>query len=454
MTKLLARLEMMFMVVALILYSGGPLNLILSGGYSQGDRQVAEPDFAILRLIYMLTYLVVGCLALIRIKRVLAILSKDWFIVPLVGFVVLSYFWSAIPSVTMSQGIALVGTTLTGIYLATRYTPREQLKILGWVLGAIIVMSLIFALLPPRWGVMGGVHAGAWRGIYIHKNSFGRAMALCSITFLLLASDPRSKRFLCWLGCALSVGMLILSTSTTALLNLINLILLVGVFQIFRWHYRTRVVALIVSILTVSGTIYLLTHNLEPLLASFGKDMTLTGRTDLWPHVVDMIRQRPWFGYGYGAFWRDWDSDGATIWRAVGWTPPHSHNGFLDMMLHIGIIGFAIFAIGYLYIYLKGIFLLTRTRTPEGMWPLVFLSFMVLFSLSENTFLGRNNIYWVLYVASVLSVQAMHRYELRSSQSELMTASYPYAGYSVSSLSSQGYHVSDPDPTSSDRVNA
>ena len=39
--------------------------------------------------------------------------------------------------------------------------------------------------------------------------------------------------------------------------------------------------------------------------------MTLTGRTELWATVIEMIREHPWFGYGYSGFWLGWDGESA-----------------------------------------------------------------------------------------------------------------------------------------------
>jgi hypothetical protein len=38
------------------------------------------------------------------------------------------------------------------------------------------------------------------------------------------------------------------------------------------------------------------------VLDLLGKDQTLTGRTDLWPLVIDSIAERPMLDWGYRAF--------------------------------------------------------------------------------------------------------------------------------------------------------
>ena len=47
---------------------------------------------------------------------------------------------------------------------------------------------------------------------------------------------------------------------------------------------------------------YLVTH-VPTVTAITGKDMTLTGRLQLWVFSILMALRRPWLGYGLGAFW-------------------------------------------------------------------------------------------------------------------------------------------------------
>ena len=43
--------------------------------------------------------------------------------------------------------------------------------------------------------------------------------------------------------------------------------------------------------------------NADFIFDLFGKDQTLTGRTLIWPYVIDDISERPILGWGFHAFW-------------------------------------------------------------------------------------------------------------------------------------------------------
>ncbi|MFQ3615824.1 MAG: O-antigen ligase [Cyanobacteriota bacterium] len=404
MKKPLVFAEQAFTAIALLLHTGGPLNVILSGGYSQGDKQIAEPDFGLTRNLYLLTYLVVFCLLTIRWRKVLYVLQRDRYIWAILALVLLSFFWSEIPGRTLSRSFSFTGSTLLGVYFATRYTVKQQLQLLGWTFGLVVGLSLGYALLLPKYGIMGGVHAGAWRGIYTHKNNFGKMMTLSSIVFTLLLLDGQKQRLWFSLGLGLSVMMLLLSTSKGALVNVVAMWLAIAVCRLFRLQYHLLVISLGSIAIAAGGASLWLVDNLESIVVDvLGKDLTLTGRTDLWMSVLEMIKQRPWLGYGYQAFWDGLNGPSAVVWRAEAWKVPDAHNGFLDLLLQLGIVGMVVFLVGYFANAMGSIIRLRRMTGSEFIWPVPFLIFMILSNLPETSLMRANDIFWVLYVAIALS---------------------------------------------------
>ncbi|NEO96346.1 MAG: O-antigen ligase family protein, partial [Moorea sp. SIO3G5] len=282
MRKLLAFFEPIFTTVSLVLYSGGVLTVILSGGRSEGDV-IQEFDSSLSRLLFVLIYLVTFFLLALRWKKVLYVLSKDRWLSLLVGIAVISVFWSSEPTTTINRAVALIGTTLFGVYLASRYTIKEQLEMLGWAFGVAILLSFMFIVALPKYGIMGGVHAGTWRGIYVHKNVLGKVMVPSAVVFLLLAIRGKKNNLLFWGGFGFSVILLLFTTSKTALVSLIIMLLSLYLYRMLRWRYDL-LIPTIFAMTTFGGSVLIwLLDNADALLGAIGKDATLTGRTELWP---------------------------------------------------------------------------------------------------------------------------------------------------------------------------
>jgi exopolysaccharide production protein ExoQ len=152
-----------------------------------------------------------------------------------------------------------------------------------------------------------------------------------------------------------------------------------------RWSMRWTLVLVGVGILAwvvavmvaVNGA-----HPIEPVLNGIYTYATLdttsetttslTGRTSLWDALYAYLQERPWTGYGFGAFWNP--EFLAQIWSIIPWHPPVAHDGFLDEVLGTGLIGSALLLLAW------GMGTLIAIRRSDYFGALVALG-MVLFLL-------------------------------------------------------------------------
>jgi exopolysaccharide production protein ExoQ len=405
MGPILRLLEYGFTVASLVLYMGGILFVLISGGANQSDVAVTY-DTSLFRLSFIVIYLITAGLLLLRWKQALYTLAREPLIPALVMLVFASTFWSSLPSRTLIDSITLAGSTLFGLYLATRYTLKQQLGLICWAFGIGVVLSFPFAILLPAYGKMGGLHAGAWRGVYTHKNGLGASMVSSTMAFIILAFQYPRQQWLAWIGVILSLVLLVLSRSTAALINVTLIISAITVLKIVRWRYRSLIIAIMSLVLFLEITVILLVGNAETIADVLGKDLTLTGRTVLWSAVWEMIQKQPWLGYGYGAFWdvRSAGSQAAQIWLATGWKMNHPHNGFLALWLDIGLVGLVLFLLIFIQGFYRSLVLVRLDHNAAPFLPVVTLFFLVISNLGESALLESNSFPWVFFVCLTLTV--------------------------------------------------
>lgn len=407
MNKKLEIAEWIFTIISIVIYSGGPLPLILSQGFGEGmvDPTPDPTDYSKMIALFFLNYVVSFLLLILRWKKSLYVIKKEWTIWLLIGIAVASVMWSFIPKLTPNRSIALAGSTMFGFYIATRYSIRDQLKLLSWTFATIIVLSLLMVIVIPTYGTMSyGIHAGSWRGIYTHKNWLGRVMTISGIVFLILAMDEKHQRWRYWIGLGCSFGLLVLSKSSGAILNCVTIFSIIPIYSVFRWR-SLIMMPMITGIIIMSSSFLLwFNENSTALLGSIGKDATLTGRTDMWPYMIDMIAKQPWLGYGYNGFWHDWDSPGAVVWYAAKWTAPNAHNGVIDLLLQLGLLGTMVFAIGFGVSLIRGVSWLRVDKSWLSFWPILYLTHLTLSNVSESFLLNFNDLSWVLYVSVAFSL--------------------------------------------------
>ena len=403
MKNLLLLTEKIFTVVSLLNYLGGPLALILSGGENEGEGTEVT-GYVVIQAIFFLNYAVSVGLLILRWKQVVYVIKRDRFNQILLAIVVLSYFWSAAPSVTLVRSIALIGTNLFGLYFATRYSLKDQLHLLAWTFWIAIVLSLVFAIALPKYGVMSGLHAGKWRGIFTHKNALGKSMVLSSLVFLLIALGEKKNKLFWWCGLGCSIFILLMAKSSSANVTLLIIGLMFSIVRAVRLPYLLMLPT-IISIGMIGVILNLwLADNATALLGSIGKDATLTGRSDLWPAVLDKIWERPWFGYGFSGFWGDNKSESAYVWRVTGWDPPNAHNGMLDIWLDLGLFGLSIYSIGFVVAIIGGLNWVRRNHSFDAFWPVMYLLYFWFSHQTESAFLRQNDIYWLLYIVVTFSL--------------------------------------------------
>ncbi|NJL64251.1 MAG: O-antigen ligase family protein [Methylacidiphilales bacterium] len=367
-------------------------------------------------ILFLGIYAVTCLLIFLQWNSFVRVATQNIWIWLVVAIAIASMYWTVAPDITSRRSILLLGTSLFGVYMAMRFTLREQLQLLAVALGLVAVMSCVFAIALPFYGTMtvqeGGIHAGAWRGVMTHKNIFGRLMVLSNLVFLFVALgkpiSPVSKgswQSLAWVLYGLSVALIVLSTSKTALISFIVLTIILLLYRSWRLNYSQLIPLTIAVILVLGSAAILVFDNINVIAGAVGRDLTLTGRTDIWQVMLDKLADRPLTGYGFNAFWRDWDSPlTADVWRILAWECPYGHNGFMDLLVELGIIALIAFIVSYITAFIKGVNLLRSTRNIEGIWHLMFLTLMLIYNISESTLVTTNSIFWILYVSTVFSL--------------------------------------------------
>ena len=93
----------------------------------------------------------------------------------------------------------------------------------------------------------------------------------------------------------------------------------------------------------------------------------MTGRTVIWKSVLRFAADRRWLGYGFDVFWSH------VRWAAGDL--PSAHNGYLDLLLAMGVVGLLIFVGGFLTVGSRACWLFREDEVRGAKWPLFILLF-------------------------------------------------------------------------------
>jgi exopolysaccharide production protein ExoQ len=404
-TKILRGLEKCFITLSLFLSSGALLTLLVLHG--QDKAETAEAGSPVIQGVWLFINFIAFILILRRGRSFIKFLINDKFLMILIGLVSFSVFWSADPLITLRRCVALFGTTFLGVYIAMRYSIKEWLGLLAWALGLAAVLSLVFAIGLPSYGIDHEFHEGAWQGVFIQKNILGRIMVLAAVVFLILLRNSTAlKQKGYWLAAFLiAILLVILSSSVASLLSLILALLILSAAHVCQRSRKWLWFGIIsVGLPIFFGATWVLL-NIETVLSYFGRDIALSGRIPLWIAALEMAKNKYLIGYGFGAFWTGWGGPCGEVWQAAKWEPTSAHNGFLDIVLHLGVSGLILMISWIFSGFINSIKFIRYSSDSIAVWPFIYLFFMIIVNLPESNLLQQNNVFWILFVTLSLSMK-------------------------------------------------
>lgn len=372
-------------------------------------------------IINSLSYPFIAILLVLHWRQIFYVATRN---IPLLIFVSVALFslvWSADFNSTLNINRGLVRTFIFGGYFATRYSLKEQMKILAWVIGIAAVLSLMVCIAIPSYGI----GEDGWQGIFSYKNFMGRSMVLGAVLFLILTFDKNRKSWLSWTQFSFVILLSLLSQSSTSIMLLILLLAQMPLYGLVKQQYRLRVILLSLVSILFGIVIMLIVANQELILVDvLGEGTTFNGRTPIWSLLIDTVsKSRPWLGYGYGAFWT---SDGGVhvilnTWASDLIIPEsfNAHSVYLEIFANLGMLGVILYGIVYLTNFFQATILLLSSRKVEIFWLFQLLLFETLASLADvGLGISATNFYGVISMSACMSISLEYQRLVKKQQLE------------------------------------
>ncbi|MGC3982237.1 MAG: O-antigen ligase family protein [Steroidobacteraceae bacterium] len=371
-----------------------------------------------------LCFLGIGVIKMNSVKpAVKKVLYDNRYLVGLVILSGMSYLWSIEPGVTMRRMIRILAiTAICAAYAASMFNPRSFQSALRPVLTVLLIGSIVFALTLPEYGIEQldlFELAGAWKGMTTQKNALGTLASLATLLWMHALISRQSGMMLSLVGIGVSVTCLVNSRSSTSIIStvfaaVLMLMLMRSPGSLKR--FMPYLVGIFVSIILlysmailhiVSGLDFLLT----PITSITGKDLTFSGRTDIWDILNEYMSARPLvgklLGSGYGAYWIGDvpESPSHIMMVKLEFYPTEAHNGYLDVLNDLGWVG-EFLLIGYIILFLRQALRLYGLDRAQGALFLVLLFHQLITNLTEAVWF---NVRGVLFIIVTLTTMCLSR---------------------------------------------
>lgn len=315
----------------------------------------------------------------------------------LLTFMLVSVLWSSMPFVSLKRWSRELIAVIMACVLYTESSSQKALVTLfRRVVYILIPFSYLLIHYYPHLGREYNRWSGGlmWIGVATQKNGLA-LLCLFSILFLgwsLFRRLRGADQSMTWyhtyvefliLAIALWLFMGPDHTFNYSATSTSTLVIVSVWFIGLQWLRKRNVLigAHVLLFFIVSsicfGTLVFIFGGLiiSDIASIYGRNETLTGRTDIWAYLLPYVTGAPFLGHGFGGFWTDAHREA---------TSSHAHNGYLDIVLNMGFLGLLIFSAYLIQCCRKAVMLMNRNFDQACLWACL-LIIIVVHNIAEST---------------------------------------------------------------------
>lgn len=219
--------------------------------------------------------------------------------------------------------------------------PKESITAFAYVLVAMVLVNAVTVLLSPEALFLSETGMKNWflgdRNVFISYCI--PAVALCCVRDI--QSDKRLSKLsvVCWASCIVQITLVWSATSVFVFGLLFILMIIYLAFRKMPGRLNIKTYAVLVLLVFICIVLFRMQDYLALIIQGLGKDLSFTGRTQIWTDAMQVIADAPFFGQGA--------QERITylpVWNGE-FNVSHAHNIYLQVMCVGGLTAFLLFAV-------------------------------------------------------------------------------------------------------------
>ena len=301
---------------------------------------------------------------------------------------------------------------------------KSQQELMRWFgIAALVLLAVCYLgiLLAPKLSIHLATDlqepglAGNWRGSFGHKNVASGIMAMLLFVgiYVIRAGGVLS-------GLAI-VGLVSLfmqySAGKSSLTLCISVLLLTSLTSVVRPFWGRAVMLLTpLALLNMFSVGAVMSEGLAEIAKLLPLDSSFTGRSDIWGFALQSLQGRLATGYGFASFWGSSAMQNLPEGKEWAAFAAHSHNGYLDTTLGMGLPGLVLLIVAVVVKPLRD-FQAADEGGNNGPLAMMFLRiwlFGLYLSSMESFFLDRADPLWFTFLLAVFGLHYLGRFRAKA----------------------------------------
>jgi O-antigen ligase len=359
------------------------------------------------QILYVFLFLSSMIIVIKRFGTISLFIKREKYLSLFILLCLVSAVWSNYHFMSFKRSFQLLSVFLGLLNALLFIEPSKLLKVLKIIIILYLLVTVfsslfIGAAIDPRFGT--------WRGLSDHKNGLAQYGFYCFIISLFFYGEQNklSTKITNYAISFVSVIIVFMSGSSTGIV-MIGLIIIISLIfsieEIFKSLRIGRTIMIMVLLFIIGLWIVInifAPHLMDKIPIMLGKDPTLSMRTEIWDYVWTEIEKKIFLGYGYGTYWIKGSSVIANFASMfAGFEVNQAHNGYLEIMLQLGLIGITLFAT----ILIKLIHMIFKLKSNLS---ILFVVSLVFLDYTEATLFTRVGISTLVFISLYIEISIFY----------------------------------------------
>jgi O-antigen ligase len=339
----------------------------------------------------------------------------------LLAWCVASALWAPQASVVLRRAGLEVVIVVSLMLSVETLGPARAFAIWRWLLAAVLLVNFLSIPLVASArhgaGEIDPALVGNWRGLYGHKNIAG---AVCAITAILFLFTRTGRSNWIGIGIALAACVFLAMSHSKSSAGFLAIALVAGMLYRLCWRdgLSRAILTASVAALACAGIVFVLID--ADVIARLLEDPDeFTGRAEIWAAELRYIADHPLLGAGFGTFTNSGGQSPLHNYVSGSWVDAvsHGHNGYLQVLVTIGGIGFALVMLAAVFVPFARLWRLDRTDA-DGFKPMLMalVVFAVLHNFMESDFLEGDAPIWAALLLAIAALNSRARTDTLTSR--------------------------------------